>query len=196
MNLFEMTKEFKELFDQYEDIVNYEFTPDGKGGFLDDDGNPVDPAAYREEMAEAWFNTLETMEADILDKAENVALYIKSLKAEANALEAEKKKLDARLKTKKKSIENMSGYLMNCLEAAKLRKIETPKTVAYIKNNAESLVIENEAKLIKWAEENDHEDFIKYADPEIRKNPVKQLLKSGEKIPYVSLARTQSIVVQ
>lgn len=196
MNLYEMTKDFEELFEQYEDIVNYELTPDGNGGFLDDDGNPVDPAAFREAAVQAWFDTLDGMEEEIKYKAENVALYIKSLKAEADALAAEKKKLEARLKAKEKSIESMKGYLKNCLEAAKLKKIETPRAVFYIKDNAESLIIENEAKLIEWAENNGHDDFLKYEEPKINKNPVKQLLKSGEKIPFVSLARTQSVIIK
>ena len=196
MNLYEITKDFEELFNQYEDIASYEFTPDGNGGFLDDDGNPVDPAAVREEMTQAWFDTLDGMEQEVKYKAENVALYIKSLKADADALKAEKNRLEARLKAKEKSIESMTGYLKNCLEAAKLKKIETPRAVIFIKDNAKSLIIGDKAKLIQWAENNGHDDCLKYADPEIRKTPIKQLLNSGEKVPFVSLARTQSVIIK
>ena len=39
MKLYEMTADFAELFDNYDAIVNIEFTPDGKGGFVDDDSD-------------------------------------------------------------------------------------------------------------------------------------------------------------
>ena len=77
--LYEMTAEFAELFDNYDAIVNIEFTPDGNGGFVDDDGNPVDPEERRKEMQQAWFDTLDGMEQELVRKAENVAVYIKNM---------------------------------------------------------------------------------------------------------------------
>ena len=73
-SLYNMAKQFEELFNSYEAIADMQFAPDGNGGYLDDDGNPVDPAAAREEMTQAWFDTLDGMEIAIQEKAENVAL--------------------------------------------------------------------------------------------------------------------------
>ena len=194
-SLYEMTKQFEELFNSYEAIVDMQFAPDGEGGYLDDDGNPVDPAAAREEMAEAWFNTLETMEADIYDKAENVALYIKNLDYQIKAIKSEKSRLDARLKSKEKSCKNMLEYLKNCLEAAKLKKIETPRTAISIRNNPESVEITDEKSFIGWAQDN-NDDLLRYKDPEVNKTAVKQLLKAGEEVPFAKLIRTQSLTIK
>ena len=194
-SLYEMTKQFEELFNSYEAIVDMQFAPDGEGGYLDDDGNPVDPAAAREEMAEAWFNTLETMEADIYDKAENVALYIKNLDYEIKAIKSEKSRLDARLKSKENSCKNMLEYLKNCLEAAKLKKIETPRAAISIRNNPESVEISDEKSFIGWAQDN-NDDLLRYKDPEVNKTAVKQLLKAGEEVPFAKLIRTQSLNIK
>ena len=194
-SLYEMTKQFEELFNSYEAIADMQFAPDGEGGYLDDDGNPVDPAAVREEMAQAWFDTLDGMEIAIQEKAENVALYIKNLDYEIKAIKSEKSRLDARLKSKEKSCKNMLEYLKNCLEAAKLKKIETPRAAISIRNNPESVEITDEKSFIGWAQDN-NDDLLRYKDPEVNKTAVKQLLKAGEEVPFAKLIRTQSLNIK
>ena len=190
-----MAKQFEELFNSYEAIADMQFAPDGNGGYLDDDGNPVDPAAAREEMTQAWFDTLDGMEIEIQEKAESVALYIKKLNYEIQAIKAEKSCLDARLKAKEKSSKNMLEYLKNCMEAVKLKKIETPRTAISIRNNPESVEIADEKSFINWAQDN-NDDLLRYKDPEVNKTAVKQLLKAGEEVPYAKLIRTQSLTIK
>ena len=194
-SLYEMTKQFEELFNSYEAISDMQFAPDGEGGYLDDDGNPVDPAAVREEMTQAWFDTLDGMEIAIQEKAESVALYIKNLDYEIKAIKSEKSRLDARLKSKEKSCKNMLEYLKNCLEAAKLKKIETPRAAISIRNNPESVEIADEKSFIGWAQDN-NDDLLRYKDPEVNKTAVKQLLKAGEEVPFAKLIRTQSLTIK
>ena len=194
-SLYSMTKQFEELFNSYEAIADMQFDPDGEGGYLDDDGNPVDPAAVREEMAQAWFDTLDGMEIAIQEKAENVALYIKNLDYEIKAIKNEKSRLDARLKSKENSCKNMLEYLKNCLEAAKLKKIETPRAAISIRNNPESVEITDEKSFIGWAQDN-NDDLLRYKDPEVNKTAVKQLLKAGEEVPFAKLIRTQSLNIK
>ena len=194
-SLYEMTKQFEELFDSYEAIADMQFAPDGEGGYLDDDGNPVDPAAVREEMAQAWFDTLDGMEIAIQEKAESVALYIKNLDYEIKAIKNEKSRLDARLKSKENSCKNMLEYLKNCLEAAKLKKIETPRAAISIRNNPESVEITDEKSFIGWAQDN-NDDLLRYKDPEVNKTAVKQLLKAGEEVPFAKLIRTKTLNIK
>lgn len=195
-SLYEMTQEFKFLFEQYEAIGDIEFTPDGNGGFTDDDGNTVDPAAVREDMAQAWFDTLDGMEFDIQNKAEAVAIYIKSIAAEADSIKAEETRLRTRRQAKEKAVERMKKYLMECMEAAKLKKIDMPRAVISIRNNAEAVEITDEAKFIDWAQENSRDDLLKYSAPEIRKTFVKQDLKADKGIPYARLTRSQSVIIK
>ena len=194
-SLYEMTRQFEELFNSYEAIADMKFDPDGEGGYLDDDGNPVDPAAAREEMTQAWFDTLDGMEIAIQEKAESVALYIKNLDYEITAIKNEKSRLDARLKSKEKSCKNMLEYLKNCLEAAKLKKIETPRAAISIRNNPESVDIADEKSFISWAQDN-NDDLLRYKDPEVNKTAVKQLLKAGEEVPFAKLIRTKTLNIK
>lgn len=195
MKLYEMSADFAELFDNYDAIVNIEFTPDGKGGFVDDDGNPVDPEERRKEMQQAWFDTLDGMEQELVRKAENVAVYIKAMEAEAKSLKAEEDKLKARRQAKENTAKRMREYLMGCMKQANISKIDEPRAVISLRNNPESVEISDENEFISWANE-DHDEYLRYKAPEINKTAVKNALKSGAEIPFAALARTQSLTIK
>lgn len=195
-SLYEMTQDFKDLFDQYEAITEMEFEADGNGGFLDDDGEPIDPAAARAAMAEAWFDTLDGMETELTEKAGNVAVYIKNIKAEYEAIEAEKKRLEVRIRAKKATAERMKRYLIDCLETARLSKIDTPRASVSLKNNPPSLNFTDENAFIGWAENHDRDDLLKYTDPVPRKDVIKKLIKAGEEIPYTEMVREKCILIK
>ena len=89
----------------------------------------------------------------------------------------------------------MLEYLKNCLEAAKLKKIETPRAAISIRNNPESVEIADEKSFIGWAQDN-NDDLLRYKDPEVNKTAVKQLLKAGEEVPFAKLIRTQSLTIK
>lgn len=86
MKLYELTNDFQRLFDSLEDMTeNAELTAEEKA-----------------EAEKVWFDTLECVEAEFTDKAENVAAYVKVLNSEAKMLEAEEKALKARREQKVK----------------------------------------------------------------------------------------------
>lgn len=195
MKLYEMSADFAELFDNYDAIVNIEFTPDGKGGFVDDDGNPVDPEERRKEMQQAWFDTLDGMEQELVRKAENVAVYIKAMEAEAKSLKAEEDRLKARRQSKENAAKRMREYLMDCMKQANISKIDEPRAVISLRNNPESVEISDENEFISWANE-EHDDFLRFKAPEINKTAVKNALKSGAEIPFAALTRSQSLTIK
>lgn len=196
MTLYTMANEFLELFNSLEAISEMEFTPNGKGGFLDDDGNTIDPAAVRCEMEQSWFDTLEGMEGEFELKAENVAVCIKQLESESKMLELEKKALDKRIKAKDHCAERLKDYLKTCLELTKRSKIEMPHAVISIRNNAPSTKIADEQSFISWAENSGRRELLKYSAPTISKTAVKTALKAGEKIPGASLESSQSVIIK
>ena len=195
MKLYEMSADFADLFDNYDAIVNIEFTPDGKGGFVDDDGNPVDPEERRREMQQAWFDTLDGMEQELVCKAENVAVYIKAMEAEAKSLKAEEDRLKVRRQAKENAAKRMREYLMGCMKQANISKIDEPRAVISLRNNPESVEISNENDFISWANE-DHDEYLRYKAPEINKAAVKNALKSGAEIPFAALTRSQSLAIK
>ncbi len=90
----------------------------------------------------------------------------------------------------------MKKYLMNCLETARLSKIDTPRASVSLKNNPPSLHFTDESDFIAWAENHDREDLLKYADPAPRKDVIKKLIKAGEEIPYTEIVQEKGILIK
>lgn len=186
MKLYELSNQFSELFDSFEDIDNY--TPD--------DGEEIpDLDAFKESMREAWFDTFTAIEAEFDEKAENIACYIKNMSAEVKAMKEEEAALRRRRQAFEKSVERLKGYLLGSMNAIGRSKIDTPRARLSVRNNAESIVIDDAAGFIGWAEENAVE-LLKYAAPEIRKADAKKLLQAGEELPFAHLMRTQSLMIK
>lgn len=193
--LFDISQDFETLFDQFETISEYEFELNEKGEPIDDDGNVIDPEFAKAEMLEAWFDTLSGIEEEFDFKAENLAQYIKSLKAESEAIDAEIKKLKARRDGKGKRIERLKIYLMNCMDAIGVKKIDMPRAKITIRNNAAGLKIDNEIDFINMLQDNGRDDLLKFSLPEIRKSEVKKLMKSGEKFDGARLEAGRSVII-
>lgn len=183
MKLYELSGQFAELFDRFDEINEY--TPE--------DGS--DPEADREKLRCAWFDTLTAIEDEFDVKAENVACYIKSMNAEIKAMKEEESALRRRRQAFENSVERLKGYLLGSMLAIGRSKIDTPRARLSVRNNAESIVIDDAAGFIGWAEENAVE-LLKYAAPEIRKTDAKKLLQAGEVLPFAHLTRTQSLTIK
>lgn len=182
--LYELTSEFESLFDRFEEISDYDYSLE------------ENPEEMRRQMQQAWFDTLEGMELEIREKAEAVAVYIKNITAEAKAFKAEEDKLTVRRKAKENSAAKLKQYLMDCMNAARLSKIDMPRAAVSIRNNAESVKLTDENGLIGWAELHDRDDLLRYRTPEINKTAVKAALRSGEDIPGAVLERTRSVMIR
>ena len=175
ISLYEMTTQFRELFDSLDAI-------------MEDDTDT-------EEMTEAWFDTLEGMELEIEDKAENVAVYIKGTPPEPEALKAERDRLSARIKARQNAAERMKKYLLDNMTRLSRKKIETPRAVISVRNNAETVNILDEDMFTDWAQKN-HDEYLRYKAPEIDKTAVKKAMQNGEEIPCCELVRTQSVTIK
>ena len=175
MRLYELSDTFRELFDRYEAISTYEFDKDDQGRYIDDAGSVIpDVDAARAEMVQAWFDTLEGIEEEFGDKAENILVFIKGLVAEAEEMRIERARLTARISTK-------DGIRATCS----------------LRSNAESVEVLNDIEFINWAQANDREDLLKYEMPSIKKTPLKKELQAGtETIPGVRLTRSRSLIIK
>lgn len=195
MNLYEMSHDFEAELDAFDALINpeWERTPDGD--YITEDGELITPAQYAEAL-ENRFAALDAMEQDIEKKAENVAVYIKKLLSDAEQIKAEEKSLAARRKAKENTAASLKRYLMNCMTAVNRMKIDKPRAVISVRDNAESVEVSDPLKFIRWAQDNNHEDLLKYSEPEIRKSAIKPLLQNGENIPYTALTRTKSVIIK
>ena len=196
MKLYELSATFADLFDQFDEINTYTPDKDADDNYIDDDGEIItDLEALRESYRQAWFDTLTALEGEFDAKAENIAVYIKNMSAEVKALKAEEDALRLRRKAFEKSVERMKAYLLGSMHAVGRLKIDMPRARLNIRKNAESLVVENDAAFIEWAQAHNN-SLLKYSLPEIRKSDAKKLMQAGERLPFVHLTRTESLTIK
>ena len=128
--LYDITGRFAELFDAFDAINDYEPDTNADGEYIDDDGEVIaDLEAYKADMLTMWFDTLEGIEGEFNEKAENVACFIKNLEREADSHELEAKEQTARAKTKRKKAEFLKKRLLQDMQAMKLKKVDMPRDV-------------------------------------------------------------------
>lgn len=176
--LFEIANDFALLFDQLESF------------------DEIEEADMREIAQQAWFDTLEGVEGEFELKAENVAQYIKALKAEAEDIKAEEQALSARRKAKEKRVKSLTDYLMMCMKQIHREKIETAKCKLSIRRNAESVQVADESKLIGQLVLNGRSDLLRIKTPELDKTALKKCLQDGAEIEGASLVRTESLIIK
>ena len=176
MKLYELANGFAELFEQLEDINS-----------LDGD---------TEDFRQALLDTIEGIEAEFDAKAENIGAYIKALTAEAAALKAEEAALAKRRKSKETQIKWLKQYLLDNMQAIGRTKIDRPMAVLCVRNNPESVRIEEENAFVTLCMRAGHDEYLRYRPPEIDRTAVKRALQSGEKIEGASLVREKRIAVE
>lgn len=198
MKLYELSGTFKELFDRFEELSTFEFDTDDQGRAIDNEGNVIpDADAARADMLQAWFDTLEGIEEEFGDKAENILVFIKSLTAEVEEMKSEKSRLTARISAKEKQAERLKDYIVKCMDDIGVKKVDGIRAACSLRNNAESVEVINDIEFINWAQENHRDDLLKYEMPSIRKTPLKKEIQQGAKgIPGVRLARTRSLIIK
>lgn len=176
--LFEISNDFAALFDQLEAF------------------DEIEDDAERKIVQEAWFDTLTGIETEFENKAENVAQFIKSLRAEAEDIREEEKVLAARRKAKEKRAESLIRYLMGCMKQIRREKIETAKCKLTIKKNAESVQCADEDRLARDLLAMGRTELIRVKPPELDKTALKKALQSGEIINGAALGRTESLIIK
>ena len=195
--LYELSTDFQNLSDMFDEINNWSPDTDADGQPIDSEGNVIEnPTAYKVQMLNGWFDTLEGIEGEFEMKAENIAAFIKSLKAQSDILKNEETALKKRRDTKDRQIESLKTYLLNQMKAIGRKKIDMPKAVISIRNNAPSLVVDDELELINWAEENDMDSFLNYQLPKIKQSEVKKACKDNMNIPYVHMESKESLTIK
>lgn len=195
-SLYELSEDYKELFDRFDNINDYEFEKDERGRYVDDDGMVIDPEAIKTEWLEAWFDTLSGIEEEFNIKAENVAVYIKHLISDVKDMKEERSKLSERIKAKERKAEMLKKYILDNMKLVGINKIDRPRACVTVRKNPPSVKIENEDKFIDMLQINGRDDLLRYAKPEIRKTDIKKLIQSGEEFQGASLENSISIIIK
>lgn len=126
-------------------------------------------------------------------KLEGVALWVKDLKAEAAAVKEEADKLTARKKALDNKIEGLKNWLLFALGGEKLK---TPRCNVY-QTHSQRVAVADEPKLISFLQTLEEPDrFLRFKDPELRRDEIKKALKEGTIIPGAELEETESVVIK
>ena len=86
-------------------------------------------------------DTLESLQFELEEKADNIACLIKQVEAEAEAIKAEAKNLTDRAKAKETKVERLTQYLLDTLKAVGTDKIETTRNILQVKKNPASVIL-------------------------------------------------------
>ena len=136
---------------------------------------------------------LDALQMEREAKLEGVALWIKDLNAEADAVKAEADKLTTRKRALDNKVTALKVWLLQALDGEKLK---TPRCNVY-QTHSQRLTVDDEGRLISFLEELEEPDrFLKFKDPELRKDEIKKALKDGFVIPGAALETTESVVIK
>lgn len=145
------------------------------------------------EIMNCWDQeTGEILDSDRLDqlemerdtKIENIALYIKNLTADAEALKAEKQSFAERQKAAENKAESLKKYLANYLAG---QKFSTPK-VAISFRKTSSVNVTDISQL--------PEKFLKFADPTPDKTAIKNAIKAGTTVTGAEIVEGKSMSIK
>ena len=130
---------------------------------------------------EELLNDLQ-MERDA--KIENVALWIKELKAEAEALKAEKLAFAERQKVTENKMESLKKWLAYALNGEKFKTVRASVTF----RTTDKVEVADIYKL--------DENYVRYRDPEADKDAIKKAIKAGQEVAGATLVSSTSVIIK
>lgn len=145
---------------------------------------------------EAIQDTLDGIEGDFREKADNIACMIKNLESQVSAMKAEEQSLSARRKVRESRIRQLKDFLCSSMLEINLKKIETTRNLIFLRKSPPSIKIEHVPSFIEWAQGNNQDALLTYRDPEPSKTRIKEYLDSGGEIPGVSVEQKQGLQIK
>ena len=130
---------------------------------------------------EELLNDLQ-MERDA--KIENVVLWIKELKAEAEALKAEKLAFAERQKVTENKMESLKKWLAYALNGEKFKTVRASVTF----RTSDKVEIADIYKL--------DENYLRYKEPEADKDAIKKAIKAGQEVAGATLVSSTSVIIK
>ena len=117
-------------------------------------------------------------------KVENICLWIKNLKAQAEALKAEKDSFAQRQKAVETKMESLKRYISCYLEGTAFESAKVK--VSFRRSEAVEIM---EGAVIP-------DEYLRFKEPEVNKAGLKAALKSGVQIAGVSIVENQNIQIK
>ena len=132
---------------------------------------------------------LNELNIAIEQKIENVALWVKELKAEAEAIKKEKLVLAERQKAAENKAESLKKWLAYVLEGEKFKTAKC--SVSFRKTDSVEVTEEGIANLMK-----EHDELLTYKAPEPNKKAIKDAINDGLNVRGVQLVHNVSTIIK
>lgn len=140
---------------------------------------------------DAIADTLESIEGEFEDKADNIACLVKTYDAEAEAIKNEEKALKERRERKERQSESLKTYIASTMIQLGKAKIETARNVLSFRKST-SLQISDE----NWFMEK-YPDLVKTEiKKSIPKKDISDLIKQGQEFVGAELVEKQNLQIK
>lgn len=139
------------------------------------------------EVGEIDFTELRQLQEDRKVKLENIALYIKNVEAEAEAIKAEEEKLNKRRKSLENKGQRLRELLINSMKENKEPELATARCKAKLKENKVTEIIELD--LIP-------EEYIRVkVDKKPDKTAIKKAIESGTEVAGATISINTTVTI-
>ena len=133
-------------------------------------------------------DTLESLQYELEEKADNIACLIKQMQAESEAIKAEAKNLTERAKAKEAKADKLTQYLFETFKAVGADKIETARNVIAIKKNPCSVVLDEGFSVKEY--------LVEKVTVQPDKEKLKTDLKNGIQIAGARLEQKERLTIK
>ncbi|MFA6719685.1 MAG: siphovirus Gp157 family protein [Prevotella sp.] len=138
------------------------------------------------------YDTLSELAMERNQKLENMACWIKNMKADIAGIAAEIKALQDRKKAIENRMRRITEHLQTALDG---QKFETARcSVSYRKST--SVAIDALGSTIAFLEKSGRDDCLKYKPPEVSKTDLKDLIKSGIEVPGCHIEEKANMTIK
>lgn len=136
-------------------------------------------------------DTMEGIEGELEDKADNYARVMKNMEADLNGIKAEIERLSTRKKTIENNIKRMKEALQFSMETTGKTKFKTELFSFEIRKNAPAVIMDEPYI------ENVPERFLKYSEPTINRSAIKEAIQNGEDLEGLAhLEQSKSLTIK
>lgn len=133
-------------------------------------------------------DTLEVIEGEIEDKADNYAKVIRTLEGQVDTIDAEISRLQSKKKAVKNSIDSIKSNLERSMIQTGKKKFKTDLFSFGIQKNPPTVSVKDESKIPGY--------FWKQKAPELDRAALKNYLKENGSTEYAELVQGESLRIR
>lgn len=134
-------------------------------------------------------DTIEGAQGEIEAKATNVAMFMKDLEAQVEAIKNAQKMMEERRKAIEAKAQNINKYLFENMKRTGISKIACPYFEIAIKKNPPSVVIEDEAVI-------EDKYIVTKTVHQVDKTAIKEALKAGQQVAGARLEQGERLEIK